>query len=72
MLRALLTQLGLDKDAAAVRVPSYRLGPPETLTAVQYGNLIGALDKRTLLANATTRCCGCSATTGCATPSCAG
>ncbi|MCA1697528.1 MAG: hypothetical protein LC790_00925 [Actinobacteria bacterium] len=40
MLRALLTQLGLDEDAAAVRVPSHRLGPPETLAAVQYGNLI--------------------------------
>jgi len=49
MLRALLTQLGLDKDAAAVRVPSHRLGPPETLTAVQYGNLIRAPDKRTLV-----------------------
>jgi len=49
MLRALLTQLGLEKDAAAVRVPSHRLGPPETLTAVQYGNLIRAPDKRTLV-----------------------
>ena len=48
MLRALLTQLGLEKDAAAVRVPSHRLGPPETLTVVQYGNLIRAPDKRTL------------------------
>jgi site-specific recombinase XerD len=49
MLRALLTQLGLEKDAAAVRVPSHRLGPPETLTTVQYGNLIRAPDKRTLV-----------------------
>jgi site-specific recombinase XerD len=49
MLRALLTQLGLDEDAAAVRVPSHRLGPPETLTGVQYGNLIRAPDKRTLV-----------------------
>jgi len=32
-----------------VRVPSHRLGPPETLTAVQYGNLIRAPDKRTLV-----------------------
>jgi len=39
----------IDKDAAAVRVPSHRLGPPETLTAVQYGNLIRAPDKRTLV-----------------------
>jgi len=49
MLRALLAQLGLEKDAAAVRVPSHRLGPPETLTTVQYGNLIRATDKRTLV-----------------------
>jgi site-specific recombinase XerD len=49
MLRALLTQLGLEKDADAVRVPSHRLGPPETLTTVQYGNLIRAPDKRTLV-----------------------
>jgi site-specific recombinase XerD len=49
MLRALLTQLGLDEDAAAVRVPSHRLGPPETLTAIEYGNLIRAPDRRTLV-----------------------
>jgi site-specific recombinase XerD len=49
MLRALFTQLGLEQDAAAVRVPSHRLGPPETLTAVQYGKLIRAPDKRTLV-----------------------
>ena len=49
MLRALLSQLGLEKDAAAVRVPSHRLGPPETLTAVQYGNLIRAPNRRTLV-----------------------
>jgi site-specific recombinase XerD len=30
-------------------VPSHRLGPPETLTTVQYGNLIRAPDKRTLV-----------------------
>jgi site-specific recombinase XerD len=49
MLRALLTELGFDKDAAAVHVPSHRMGPPETLTVVQYGNLIRAPDKRTLV-----------------------
>ncbi len=49
MLRALLSQLGLEQDAAAVRVPSHRLGPPETLTAVEYGNLCRAPDRRTLI-----------------------
>lgn len=47
MLRALLRELGLEADAAAVRVPSHRLGPPETLTAAQYGNLTRAPDGRT-------------------------
>jgi len=49
MLRALLTQLGRDSEAANVRVPSHRVGPPETLSAVQYGNLIRAPDRRTAL-----------------------
>jgi len=49
MLRALLTQLGLDDHAADVRVPSHRAGPPETFTAVEYGNLIRAPDRRTLV-----------------------
>jgi len=31
--------------ASAVRVPSHRLGPPETLTVVLYGNLIRAPDR---------------------------
>lgn len=48
---ALLTQLGLEKDAAAVRVPSHRIGPPETLTAVQYGNLIRAAAARACAAS---------------------
>ena len=48
MLRALLAQLGLDEQAAAVRVPSHRVGSPETLTPVEYGNLIRAPDRRTL------------------------
>ncbi len=34
MLRALLKELGRGGDATAVRVPSHRLGPPETLSAV--------------------------------------
>ncbi len=49
MLRALLTQLGGEDDAAAVRVPSHRLGPPETLSTMEYGNLIRAPDRRTLI-----------------------
>jgi hypothetical protein len=34
MLRALLTQLDVDAHAADVRVPTHRVGPPETLSAV--------------------------------------
>ncbi len=49
MLRALLKELGRGGDAAAVRVPSHRLGPPETLSMVEYGNLIRAPDRRTLI-----------------------
>jgi site-specific recombinase XerD len=49
MLRALLTQLGRDAQAAEVRVPTHRVGPPETFTPVQYGNLIRAPDRRTLI-----------------------
>ncbi|MDX6573795.1 MAG: integrase/recombinase XerD, partial [Gaiellales bacterium] len=49
MLRALLTQLGRDGEAADVRVPSHRAGPPETFSAVQYGNLLRAPDRRTLI-----------------------
>lgn len=49
MLRALLTQLGREGEAADVRVPSHRSVPPETFTAVEYGNLIRAPDRRTLV-----------------------
>lgn len=49
MLRALLVGLGLDEQAAAVRVPSHRVGPPETLSAVEYVNLIRVPDRRTLV-----------------------
>jgi site-specific recombinase XerD len=49
MLRALLTQLGRDDQAADVRVPTHRVGPPETPSAVEYGNLIRATDRRTLV-----------------------
>jgi integrase/recombinase XerD len=49
MLRALLIQLGRDDQAATRRVPTHRVGPPETLTTVEYGNLIRAPDRRTLI-----------------------
>ena len=32
-----------------MRVPSHRVGPPETLSDVQYGNLIRPPDRRTLI-----------------------
>jgi integrase/recombinase XerD len=49
MLRALAGQLGLEHVARDVRPPSHRVGPPETLTPVQYANLLRAPDRRTLL-----------------------
>jgi integrase/recombinase XerC len=49
MLRALLTQVGRDKEAAGVRVPTHRVGPPETLSGVEYGNLVRAPDRRTVI-----------------------
>jgi hypothetical protein len=42
-------QLGLEAEAAVVRVPSHRVERPETLSPVEYGNLIRALDRRTLV-----------------------
>lgn len=47
MLRALAAQLGRKDVASAVGVPSHRVGPPETLTDLQYGNLLRAPDRRT-------------------------
>jgi len=49
MLRALLTQLGREDHAADVRVPTHRVGPPETVSVVEYGNLIRAPDRRSLI-----------------------
>jgi integrase len=49
MLRALAGELGLDDVADAIRVPSHRVGPPETLTAGQYANLHRAPDRRSQL-----------------------
>jgi hypothetical protein len=44
-----LTQLGRDGEAADVRVPSHRVSPPETMSSVDYGNLIRATDRRTVV-----------------------
>jgi site-specific recombinase XerD len=46
MLRALLKELGLEQRAGGVRVPAQRSGAPETLTAIEYGNLIRTPDQR--------------------------
>jgi integrase/recombinase XerC len=47
MLRALAAQLGLEGVAGEVRPPSHRVGPPETLTHVEYANLVRVPDRRT-------------------------
>jgi len=49
MLRALAAELGLHDAVEAVRLPSHRVGPPETLTAAEYANLHRAPDRRTQL-----------------------
>jgi site-specific recombinase XerD len=49
MLRALAAELALHDVAEAVRLPSHRVGPPETLTAVEYANLHRAPDRRSQL-----------------------
>ena len=49
MLRALASALGIRDVAEAIRLPSHRVGPPETLTAVQYANLHRAPDRRSQL-----------------------
>lgn len=46
MLRALAAQLGLKDVAGEVRPPSHRAGPPETLTTVEYQNLLRVPDRR--------------------------
>lgn len=49
MLRAFAAELGLAEVAAAVRLPAHRVGPPETLTAVEYANLLRCPDRRSQL-----------------------
>jgi integrase len=48
MLRALARELGLAEEVDAVRIPRHEPGPPETLTDVDYANLLRVGDRRTL------------------------
>jgi site-specific recombinase XerD len=47
MVRALARELGADDVAAGIRVPRHRAGPPETLTDLEYHNLLRVPDRRT-------------------------
>lgn len=46
MVRALAREAGLEDQADLVRVPRHRAGPPETLTDVDYSNLLRVPDRR--------------------------
>jgi len=48
MLRALERELGLAEEVDGVRIPRHEPGPPETLTDVDYANLLRVPDRRTL------------------------
>jgi len=48
MLRALARELGLAEEVDGVRIPRHEPGPPETLTDVDYANLLRVPDRRTL------------------------
>jgi integrase len=48
MLRALARDLGRGAEVDAVRIPHREPGPPETLTDVDYANLLRVPDRRTL------------------------
>jgi len=48
MVRALARQLGLEEAVEAVRVPRHEPGPPETLTDIDYGNLLRVADRRSI------------------------
>ena len=69
MIRALARDLGREDQVEGVRVPRHEPGPPETLTDTDYANLLRVPIAARSPANATTRCCGCSATAGFAPPS---
>src|SRR4051812_37750125 len=46
MVRALARQLGRHDVAAGVKVPRHKAGPPETLTEIDYENLLRVPDRR--------------------------
>ena len=48
MVRALARELGRHDVAAGVRVPRHKPGPPETLTEVEYENLLRVPDRRSV------------------------
>jgi integrase len=48
MVRALARQLGREEAIAEVRPPRHQPGPPETLTDVDYANLLRVPDRRSL------------------------
>ena len=48
MIRALVRELGLEEAVAGVRVPRHEPGPPETLTDIDYANLLRVPDRRTI------------------------
>jgi hypothetical protein len=70
MVRALAHDLGREDQVQGVRVPRHEPGPPETLTDIDYATCCASLTAGRWPANATTPCCGCSATAGFARPSC--
>jgi integrase/recombinase XerC len=48
MARALARDLGLDDAVDGVRLPRHEPGPPETLTDIDYANLLRVPDRRTI------------------------
>jgi integrase len=48
MVRALAHDLGREERVQGVRVPRHEPGPPETLTDIDYANLLRVADRRTL------------------------
>src|SRR3954465_11745718 len=48
MVRALARELGRHDVAAAVKVPRHKAGPPETLTEIEYENLLRVPDRRSV------------------------
>ena len=48
MVRALARELDRPDEAAGVRIPRHEPGPPETLTDIDYQNLLRVPDRRTL------------------------